>query len=270
MASGYIDCHCHITAEEFVQDTEDILNKSKEKGIQALISVTENGEEFERLIQLSERYPNFIFPCFGVHPIQSSADGLYSVTMKDLESAVPMFDKYSNKLVAIGEIGLDFTPWLASTSEKREQQMKVFQMQLDIAKNFDLPVNVHSRSAGRQTITFLKEQGVQKALLHNFAGRPSSALEGVQAGYYFSFPPAVARNDQRAKLIRQIPLENICLETDSPSLGLQKQERNVPSNIHISCEYIASVKKLPPEIVCEVTTCNAQRLFSKICNKANK
>ncbi|KAM4695038.1 putative deoxyribonuclease tatdn3-A [Discoglossus pictus] len=270
MAVGYVDCHCHITAEEFVQDTEDVIEKSREKGLQALICVTENEREFEGLTHLSDRYPNFIMPCFGIHPIQNNAGDQYSVTMKDLEPAVAQFDKYKDKLVAVGEIGLDFTPWLASTSEQREEQMKVFQVQLDIAKRLDLPVNVHSRSAGRQTITFLKEQGVQKVLLHNFAGRPSSALEGVQAGYYFSFPPAVARNDQRAKLIKQIPLENICLETDSPALGLNKQERNVPWNIHISCEYIASVKGLSPESVREVTTSNALRLFTKVHNKLNK
>ncbi|XP_075451772.1 putative deoxyribonuclease tatdn3-A isoform X2 [Ascaphus truei] len=263
MALAYVDCHCHMTAEEFMQDTEDIIEKSRQEGIRALISVTEHEREFESLIHLSERYPDFIMPCFGVHPIQSNADGQYSVTVKDLEPAVSLFDKYKDELVAIGEIGLDFTPWLAPTSEQRDEQRKVFQLQLDIAKRLDLPVNVHSRSAGRQTIAFLKEQGAQKVLLHNFAGRPSAALEGVQAGYYFSFPPAVTRNDQRAKLIKQIPLENICLETDSPSLGPRKQERNVPSNIYISCEYIASVKGLSPAAICAVTTHNALQLFPK-------
>ncbi|KAE8600523.1 hypothetical protein XENTR_v10013294 [Xenopus tropicalis] len=245
MAVGYVDCHCHMTAEEFSQDTEEVIEESR-KEIQALISVTEHGGEFEKLIYLSDRYPNFIMPCFGIHPIQNTVDGQRSVTMK---------------------IGLDFTPWLAPTSEQREEQLKVFQMQLEMAKRMDLPVNVHSRSAGRQTVSFLKEQGSEKVLLHNFAGRPSTALEGVQAGYFFSFPPAVIRNEQRAKLIKKIPLENICLETDSPSLGPKKEERNVPSNICHSCEYIASIKGLTAERVREVTTLNALRLFPKVfCN----
>ncbi|KAM6270338.1 LOW QUALITY PROTEIN: putative deoxyribonuclease TATDN3 [Spheniscus humboldti] len=83
--------------------------------------------------------------------------------------------------------------------------------------------NVHPCSAGRQTIAFLKEEGVQDVLLHNFAGRQSVTLEGVQAGYYFSFPPAVTRHDQVIKLIKQIPLENICLKTDPPSLAPNKE-----------------------------------------------
>ncbi|KAM3930161.1 putative deoxyribonuclease tatdn3-A isoform 1-T1 [Leptodactylus fuscus] len=269
MAGGYVDCHCHMTAEEFSQDTADILERSRKEGVRALVSVTEHAGELESLLHLSQRYPNYVMPCFGIHPIQSKAEGYRSVTLQDLEPALEEFEKYKDHLVGVGEIGLDFTPWLAPTSKEREEQLKVFQIQLDIAKRMDLPVNVHSRSAGRQAIAFLKEQGAERVLLHNFAGRPSVALEGVQAGYFFSFPPAVANNDQREKLIRQIPMENICLETDSPALGPHRQERNEPSNIYIPCEYIARVKGLSSEKVCEVTAHNAFRLFPKIQHKLN-
>ncbi|XP_073485077.1 putative deoxyribonuclease tatdn3-A [Aquarana catesbeiana] len=194
-----------------------MLERSRKEGVRALVSVTEHCGEFERLLRLSESYPDFVMPCFGVHPIQNNGDGPRSVTMK-----------------------------------------------------FDFDRNVHSRSAGRQTIAFLKEQGIEKALLHNFAGRPSAALEGVKAGYFFSFPPAVTKNNQREKLIRQIPMENICLETDSPALGPNREERNVPWNIQIPCEYIARVKSLSPETVCEATAQNALRLFYKMNYKLNK
>nr|XP_033792793.1 putative deoxyribonuclease tatdn3-A isoform X3 [Geotrypetes seraphini] len=158
MASGFIDCHCHMTAIEFQQDVDVILEKSREAGVTALISVTEHVDEFERVLDLSERYPGFVMPCFGIHPVQSTEEGHHSVRLQDLEPVLSLFEKFQDKLVAIGEIGLDFTPWLASTSQEREEQKRVFQVQLEVAKKFDLPVNVHSRSAGRQTISFLKEQ----------------------------------------------------------------------------------------------------------------
>lgn len=110
----------------------------------------------------------------------------------------------------------------------------------------------------------MKELGIRQALLHNFAGRPSVAMEGVQAGFCFSFPPAVSKNEQRATLIRQIPLEHICLETDSPALGIDKHVRNEPGNITICCEYIAKVKGISSDVVMEVTTQNALRIFSKL------
>lgn len=109
----------------------------------------------------------------------------------------------------------------------------------------------------------MRQRGISRALLHNFAGKPSTALEGVKAGYYFSFPPAVGRNQQRDKLIRQLPLEHVCLETDSPALGLHQHERNEPANVALSCSYIAKVKGQPPETVRLVTTQNAYRLFSR-------
>ncbi|XP_010216791.1 PREDICTED: putative deoxyribonuclease tatdn3-A [Tinamus guttatus] len=246
------------------QDLHEVIEKSRKAGVQAFVSVTEQENEFEKVIGLAERYPGSVMPCFGVHPIQSGAEGQRSATVQDLESALPLFEKYKDKLVAVGEVGLDFTPWLAPTALQREEQQRVLALQLALAKQLALPVNVHSRSAGRQTIAFLKEEGVQDALLHNFAGRPSVALEGVRVGYYFSFPPAVTGHDQRAKLIKQIPLENICLETDSPSLGPKKEERNEPENIGIVCRYIADVKGVPVERVREATTKNALKLFPKI------
>ncbi|XP_056301447.1 putative deoxyribonuclease tatdn3 isoform X2 [Danio aesculapii] len=213
---------------------------------------------------LNHLYPGFVFPCFGIHPLQGSGQDLHSVKVQDLEPFLHLFQTYKDNIVAIGEIGLDFTPWYASTTQERDEQMKVFTKQLEISKELDLPVNVHSRSSAKVTIATMKELGIRQALLHNFAGKPSVAMEGVQAGFYFSFPPAVSKNEQRANLIRQIPLEHVCLETDSPALGLDKHVRNEPSNIAISSEYIAKVKGVSSDVVMEVTTQNALRLFSKL------
>ncbi|XP_026106826.1 putative deoxyribonuclease tatdn3 isoform X2 [Carassius auratus] len=253
MARGFIDCHCHLSADEFTQ-----------AGVKALVAVTEGASEFEKVILLSKTYPGFVFPCFGIHPLQGSGQDLHSVRIQDLEPFLPLFQKYRADIVAVGEIGLDFTPWFAKTTQERDEQIKVFIKQLEISKELDLPVNVHSRSAAKVTIDTMKELGIRQALLHNFAGKPSVAMEGVQAGFCFSFPPAVSKTEQRAKLIRQIPLEHICLETDSPALGIDKHIRNEPGNIMICCEYIAKVKGISSDAVMEVTTQNALRLFSKL------
>ncbi|XP_071019811.1 putative deoxyribonuclease tatdn3 isoform X3 [Oncorhynchus clarkii lewisi] len=244
MDGGFVDCHCHITACEFAEDLEDVIKRTREAGVKTLISVTEEPSEFERVIQLFKSYPDLVAPCFGIHPVQGCGS----------------HDQRSVKI----QIGLDYTPWYAPTSQEREEQLTVFTKQLQISKDLDLPVNIHSRSAAKVTIATLKEQGITCALLHNFAGKPSVAMEGVQAGYFFSFPPAVCRNDQKAKLIKQIPLEHICLETDSPSLGPEKHVRNEPKNISLVCEYIAHVKGITPQMVIHATTDNALRLFPKI------
>uniref|UniRef100_A0A8C1QTR0 TatD DNase domain containing 3 n=1 Tax=Cyprinus carpio TaxID=7962 RepID=A0A8C1QTR0_CYPCA len=259
---GYIDCHCHISAEDFDSDIDDVIQESKKAGLVALLAVAEHAGEFEKIIQLSQRFPGFVMPCLGVHPVQDPAHPRGALP-EDLDAALPLIDKYKEDIVAIGEVGLDFTPRVVNSDAGKDGQRQVLIRQAQIAKELKLPLNVHSRSAGRPTIHLLKELGVELTLLHAFDGKPSVAMEGVKAGYFFSIPPSIIRSDQQ-KLVKQVPLESMCLETDAPALGPEKQVRNVPRNISISAEYIAKIKAVPLEKVMEVTTQNALRLFPKL------
>nr|XP_008124034.1 PREDICTED: putative deoxyribonuclease TATDN3 isoform X3 [Anolis carolinensis] len=260
---GAVDCHCHLAAPEFEGDIECVLEEARKSKLLALVAVAEHSGDFEKIIHLSERYSGFVFGCLGIHPIQSSPTGQErSVTLQDLDEALPLIELYKDHLLAIGEVGLDFTPRIASTEEQKEGQRQVLIKQIQLAKQLDLPLNVHSRSAGRPTINLLKEQGAEKVLLHAFDGKPSVAIAGVQAGYFFSIPPSIIRSEQ--KLVKQLPLESICLETDSPALGPEKQVRNEPKNIFIAAEYIAKIKGISVEDVLHKTTQNALKVFPKL------
>ncbi|XP_060034377.1 putative deoxyribonuclease TATDN3 isoform X2 [Erinaceus europaeus] len=263
-AEGLVDCHCHLAAPDFDGDLDDVLEKAKKANVTALVVVAEHSGEFEKIMRLSERYRGFVLPCLGVHPVQGlSPTGQRSVTVKDLDAALPIIENYKDRLLAIGEVGLDFSPRIAGTDEQKEEQRQVLIRQIQLARRLDLPLNVHSRSAGRPTINLLREQGADRVLLHAFDGRPAVAMEGVRAGYFFSLPPSIIRSGQQ-RLVKQLPLTSICLETDSPALGPEKQVRNEPQNVRISAEYIAEVKGVSVAEVTEVTTQNAMRLFPRL------
>ncbi|XP_006834257.1 PREDICTED: putative deoxyribonuclease TATDN3 [Chrysochloris asiatica] len=238
VGAGLVDCHCHLSASDFDHDLEDVLEKAKKANVMALVAVAEHSGEFEKIMRLSERYSGFILPCLGVHPVQGfPPEDQRSVTLKDLDVALPIIENYKDHLLAIGEVGLDFSPRVANTDEQKEEQRQVLIRQIQLAKRLNLPLNVHSRSAGRPTINLLHEQGADKVLLHAFDGRPSVAMEGVRAGYFFSIPPSIIRSGQ---------------------------VRNEPRNISISAEYIAQVKGISVDEVIEVTTQNALKVFPKL------
>uniref|UniRef100_A0A8C9G6G4 TatD DNase domain containing 3 n=1 Tax=Pavo cristatus TaxID=9049 RepID=A0A8C9G6G4_PAVCR len=191
MATGPVDCHCHLSAPCFQPDVAAVVREARQAAVAALVTVTEQAGEFRSVLELSDRFPGFVLPCLGVHPVQEvSPEEQRSVTLKAERAGV----------------GLDFTPRFAGTDEQKEGQRQVLIKQVELARKLDLPLNVHSRSAGRPTINLLKEQGASKVLLHAFDGKPSVAMEGVKAGYFFSIPPSIIRSDQY--LLR--PLLTLC------------------------------------------------------------
>jgi TatD DNase family protein len=142
-------------------------------------------------------------------------------------------------------------------------QRRILARFVTLAGELDLPLNVHSRSAGRATIQFLRDHGARRVLLHAFDGKASSAQEGLAAGYYFSIPPSVVRSEQKQKLVRALPLDRLLLETDSPVLGPDPAQRNEPANAAVACRIIAKLKGVPAEEVARVTTANARALFPR-------
>ena len=263
---GYIDCHCHLSAPAFDHDREEVIQRAKESGVKAIVVVTEFYEEFQKTIDLCKKHEGFLFPCIGVHPVQPIEDSNWSrsAVVSDMEHLDSFVRKNECSIVGVGEVGLDFMPRYVRTPEDKEGQRQVLRDQIKLAKDLDLPINVHSRSAGRPTIHLLKEENVKSAVLHAFDGRASHALEGAKQGYYFSVPPCIVASEQKQKLVKALPLESLLLETDSPVLGPNKNIRNEPGNIRFSCEAIAKIKKVSVETVMKVTSENAFKLFPKL------
>uniref|UniRef100_A0A914DUQ0 Deoxyribonuclease TATDN3 n=1 Tax=Acrobeloides nanus TaxID=290746 RepID=A0A914DUQ0_9BILA len=254
-----IDCHCHLADDDFDADIDEVVSRAKEANVKAVIVCAEFSSQFQKILDLSKKYPGFCKPALGIHPVQKMN---ISVSWDDFEGVEYALRKHSHEICAIGEVGLDFTPRYLKKDNDKQIQRDILQKQIELSKELDLPLNVHSRSAGRPVIDFLIENSAQKVLLHAFSGNVKNAEPGIKAGYYFSIPPSFSiKPTEKTPLIKAIPIDQICLETDSPVLGPVRTERNEPKNIGISAKFIADVKGIPIEEVIHITTQNALRLF---------
>jgi TatD DNase family protein len=246
------DAHAHLGSEEFAADLPAVLARAEAVGVCGIVAVGETLEEAERILSLAERH-RLIRPAAGLYP---------TILDRDAADAMVAFIRaHADRLVALGEVGLDH--WVVKEEAGWKTQEEILARFVALANDLDLPLNVHSRSAGRHAIGFLKEQGARRVLMHAFDGRVSAAAEGVRAGFFFSIPPSAVRSPQKQKLVRHLPLECLLLETDSPVLGPDPTVRNEPRNVTVACETVASLKGVSADEVARITTANARRLFPR-------
>jgi len=245
-----IDTHAHLCDPAFDPDREQILKRAEAAGIAAVIAVGENLEDAEKNLQLAER-----------HPMIRAAAGLYP-TILDLELANQMCEFIRNhrpRLAAIGEVGLDY--WMVQNDADREVQRDIFRKFIRLSKELDLPLNVHSRSAGRHAVAVLLEASARRVQLHAFDGKFSAALSALEAGFYFSIPPSIVRSEQKQKLAKKLPLSHLLVETDSPVLGPTAHARNEPANAILVVRAIAELKGVSEAEVMEAVGENTRKLY---------
>ncbi len=247
-----VDVHAHLCAPEFAEDLAAVLNAAAAAGVARVLAVGETLEDAQRNLALAERFP-MVRACAGLYPTildEAAAEDMVAFICEQLD-----------RLAGIGEVGLDH--WIVKEEAERAVQRKILARFVALSNELDLPLNVHSRSAGRAAIALLRKQGARRVLLHAFDGKASSAQDGVAAGYYFSIPPSVVRSPQKQKLVRALPLDRLLVETDSPVLGPDPTQRNEPKNAVLACRAIADLKGVPAEEVARITTANARALFPR-------
>ena len=159
-------------------------------------------------------------------------------------------------------MGLDH--WAVKEEKERGIQREIFTEFIRLSQEIDLPLNVHSRSAGRHVVALLLEEGATRVQLHAFDGKASAALPAVEAGYFFSIPPSVVRSRQKQKLVKHLPLSCLLVETDSPVLGPEPGVRNEPANLPLAIRAIADIKSLPEQPVAEAVSENTVRLYGSL------
>jgi len=248
-----VDTHAHLCDAVFDADRDAVLENAAKAGVSAIICVGEDLSDADKNLGLAARYP-MIRPAAGLYP-----------TRLDLDLAAKMIQfirEHANTLVAIGEVGLDY--WMVKPEPDREIQREIFRSFIALSDALGLPLNVHSRSAGRQTVSMLLECSAARVQLHAFDGRFATALPALEAGFFFSVPPSVVRSEQKKKLVKKLPLSSLLVETDSPVLGPVPQARNEPAHAPIALKAIAELKGLSEAAVMDAVAENTRRLYPRL------
>ena len=262
-----IDSHAHIDFPDFDNDREEVLARARQQGVDTIITVGTDLSSSRVSLQIAQQHPG-IFTAVGFHPHQASQlrDG-------DLSQLAELTN--DAKVVAIGEIGLDFFRRLSPN----QCQVEAFQQQLDLAAQLRLPVIIHCRNAHREVLDILSRwvESISPAadnrhrlgVIHCFSGDTRLAERYIELGFMISLPGSVTYPSARDKVavVRQLPLDKLLVETDSPFLApqLHRGKRNEPSYIPLIVDKIAQIKEVPVETVAQATAENTVRLFHLPC-----
>ena len=257
MIDNIFDSHAHYDDEQFDGDRDELLQSLPSKGVCAVINCASDLNSSATSAELSEKYPFFWCAC-GVHPHEAEKE-LKTANINEIEKRIVNFTE-KKKCVAIGEIGLDyhydFSP--------RELQKEIFELQLKLSKELDLPVIVHDREAHEDTMTLLKKYR-PKGVVHCFSGSVEMAREVLKLGMYIGLGGAVTFKNAKkpVAVAASTDISRILLETDCPYMAPVplRGTRCSSDMIAYSAQTIANIKNIDVQMLVDTATENTKRLF---------
>ena len=276
-----IDSHCHIDGEQFDADRDEVVQRAKDAGVAAMLNVgtgDPHSDDFRRAVAVAEKYEN-VFASVGVHP--------HDAKLYDDKAENHLLDliKSSEKVIAWGEIGLDFY----YDHSPRDVQIEVFRRQIKKARELKLPIIIHSRDADDETVAILTDEFSLSAkgfaasgdadrsvrspgIMHCFGGTPAMAESLLQLGFLISFAGNVTfkKAENLRDAARVVPLDRLLVETDCPFLTPVplRGKRNEPSFVVHTAQFLADFYGVEPETLAAATTKNFLDFFGlKILRK---
>ncbi|HAF28283.1 MAG TPA: hydrolase TatD [Bacteroidales bacterium] len=250
-----IDTHTHLFLPEFDSDRDQVILNAQQNGVEKVLLPNVDGSTINDLLKLVEKYPDYCYPMMGLHPTSVTED--YKEELKKTEIWLE-----KRKFIAIGEIGID----LYWDKTFKKQQEEAFRYQIDLAKKYDLPVVIHARDSFDEIFTIMDEiiDDKLKGVFHAFTGDEIQAKRIIEWGFKIGIGGIVTfKNSGLDKVVHNIDINHIVLETDSPYLAPvpHRGKRNESAYLLNIAQKIAEIKNISFKEVAEITTYNANQLF---------
>lgn len=248
-----IDSHCHIDDERFDHDRDQVLQRAEKAGVTAQIVPAIQSCWWPRLKQVCDKHPG-LYPSYGLHPMF-----ICQHREQDIVELTRWLER--EPAVAVGECGLDFY----IPEPHKERQYYYLEAQLELARRFDLPVIIHARRAVEEVIRLLKRHPGVRGVFHSYSGSLQQAHQLIDLGFMLGFggPITYPRAKRLRQLVKQLPLESILIETDSPDQPdqLHHNSRNEPRHLKTIALTISQLRSISYDQVEFETAANADRLF---------
>ena len=246
-----IDVHCHLEQRDYEKDRDEVIEKCKKK-LKAVITCCCHPDDFDLTMDLVKKYKNFVFATVSIHP-----EFIKEINEEEIEKFLKKVEENREKIVGIGETGLDF---IIEEPEWREKQKELFLKFISLAENLKLPLVIHARKAFAEAIEILEKFGTKRVLMHFFTAK-ELLPRVIKNGWSISVNTTLLNSKKIKKIVRDLPIEKIMTETDSPWLGINGK-RNDPTSVKFVIEKIAEIKKIDFKEVDRITTKNAIEFFN--------
>jgi TatD DNase family protein len=247
-----IDTHVHL---DEIENLDQAIEEAKSANIIAIIGVGSDYESNEKILHFARVYKGFVYPALGLHP--------WNLKDSEIDRSLQFIEAHIDEAVAIGEIGLDYDKRVRAIAEK-DLQKHVLEQVLQIAKTYKKPAVIHSRYAWRDALHLVEAVQLGKVVFHWYTGTSSVLRDIVTQGYFVSATPAVEYHEEHRRAVKQIPLERLLLETDSPVVyrrGSEFEYESKPADILRALRGVAELKGVGEAQIAEVTTDNALKFF---------
>ncbi len=252
----YIDTHTHLYDEQLMAEEDAMIQRAIDNGVTQMFMPNCDSSTIETMMHLAKKFPQHCFPMMGLHPCYVKEN-----YRDELDNVHQWLQK--ERFYAIGEIGLDYYWDMAY----QQQQIETFEQQIDWALQYNLPIVIHSRESTQACIDIVrkKQNGQLKGIFHCFSGTQHEADQVIELGLYLGIGGVVTfKKSTLADIVKTTSLSHIVLETDAPYLAPvpYRGKRNESSYIPLIAEQIAALKGITASEVAQVTTQNAEKIFS--------
>ncbi len=248
-----VDVHAHFTYKNFNKDIDKVIENMKSSGVTKVISNGLSFEDNKNVLKLSKKY-DIVDAAIGLYPTEAG-----TISDKDLNKILKQIEDNKDKIVAIGEVGLDH--YWTKEDNKKQRQKEVLLKIIETANKIKKPLIVHSRNAEADTVEVMKSAKVP-VVMHCFCGNLEATEKASKNGFYFSIPVTIVRSKTFKKLVKRAGINRLLTETDAPFLAPKAGERNDSSNVNLTIQKIAEVLEMDEKAVANKILSNYKKLFT--------